>query len=636
MKPQTLKIIIFILILALYGSVLFYKIDFLTLSVNDLGRHIKNGEMLFETKDVLKTNFYSYTEPDFTFINHHWLSGVIFYFLNKTIGFSGMVIFKMVVLLSAFILVFLASIKKANFWLAAIFSLPAILILMERVELRPEIFSYLFVAVFLYSLIDLEKHPERKRIFWLIPLQLLWVNLHTFFFIGILLTAGFLLEKAVSNLKNLNSDPLVKKTALLLMILIAVCFINPSGIKGALYPLNIFENYGYRISENQSLSFSREIYWWDISIKIFAPLVYLLTFSFLFALKRKPIFYFLASAGVSAASFFLVRALPLFGLIFLPVVSYNFNVISSKIKENILRIVALGTFIFTAIILYQPAATTATPYERGIGLSRYTNDAAIFFEEQSLKGPIFNDYDIGSYLIFHLFPEEKVFVDNRPEAYPASFFEEVYYPAIQQEEKWQEIQEKYDFNVIFFSQHDGGAGVTEFLIRRLDDPFWSLVYVDACSIIFLKNNPENQQVIEKFRITPENISEKMNPLLESDKLMESVTAVNLFILMGREDLIMPAFQKIVTKWPEYSEGWLVMGKMELMMDESSSTSTIAFIKRAVDLGEKTSESYTLLGVVYARAGQFRDAEKAFQNALKINPNRQDAKEYLMQVQKYLK
>ncbi len=455
MELKIPKTIVFILILALYGSFLFYKIDFLTFSVNDLGRHIKNGEILFQARDVLTTNFYSYTEPNFPFINHHWLSGVIFYFLYEVFGFGGMVIFKAAVFLLTFTLLFLAAIKKADFWLAALFSLPAILIMKERVELRPEIFSYLFVAVFLYFLIDLEKHPEQKRIFWLVPLQLLWVNLHTFFFIGILMTAGFLFEKILLNLKSLKNNPLIKKLVLLLAILVLVCFINPNGAKGALYPLNIFNNYGFKVDENQSLLSVKENYWWDISIKIFTPMVLLLAASFLFSLKRKPIFYFLGSCGSAVSAFFLVRALPLFGMFFLPVASFNFNGVFLKaaaIFKKSLSFVVLGAFVYATFISYQPAVSTGLISERGMGLVRNIDAAAIFFKEQNFKGPIFNNYDIGSYLIYYLFPQEKIFVDNRPEAYPDSFFQDIYYPMIQKEEKWHEFQEKDEFNAICCSQ----------------------------------------------------------------------------------------------------------------------------------------------------------------------------------------
>lgn len=655
MQSKLLKTLVFILILAFYASLLFYKIDFFSLSVNDLGRHIKNGEILLETRDALKTNFYSYTNPDFSFTNHHWLSGAVFYFLWKITGFGGLVIFKAAVLLSTFTLLFLASLKKSDFWLVALFSLPAILILKGRAELRPEIFSYLFTAVFIYFLLDLEKHPGKKRIFWLVPLQLLWVNLHSFFFIGILLTAGFLFEKIVLNIKNLRSNPFIIKLILLLSMIMLVCLINPNGFKGALYLLDIFKNYGYKISENEPLLAVKEIYWRDISIRIFMPMVFLLTSSFLFNIKRKPfdsaqgkpIFYFLAGAGSAAATFFIMRALPFFSLIFLPALSFNFNGIFLKIRGSfsknwprgaaisgkILALLLAAVFVYTGWAIHKTSTnSTAAPQELGMSLVERTNDAAIFFKERELRGPIFNDYNIGSYLIFHLFPKERVFIDNRPEAYPASFFRDVYSPALGQEEKWQEIQGQYNFNVIFFSMQNLGSGEGTFLIRRLNDPDWSLIHADAYSVIFLKNIPGNRDIIKKYQITQENISEKIGYLLESDRLIERMGAVNILIAMGREDLLIPALQEISNRWPKYSGAWLLMGKLESMKnDQQSLKSASVFIEKAVGLGEKTSESYTFLGLTYFRTGQFEKAEKALKAALKINPKRQDAKNYLLQL-----
>jgi hypothetical protein len=58
---------------------------------------------------------------------------------------------------------------------------------------------------------------------------------------------------------------------------------------------------------------------------------------------------------------------------------------------------------------------------------------------KNLKGPIFNNFDIGSYLIFRLYNKSlpagrQVFVDGRPEAYPASFFQ-ITYILMQQDPK---------------------------------------------------------------------------------------------------------------------------------------------------------------------------------------------------------
>jgi len=56
----------------------------------DLGRHLKNGEVILNTGKVISTNYYSFTESDFPVINHHWGSGVLFYLIQKMFGFSGL------------------------------------------------------------------------------------------------------------------------------------------------------------------------------------------------------------------------------------------------------------------------------------------------------------------------------------------------------------------------------------------------------------------------------------------------------------------------------------------------------------------------------------------------------------------
>jgi len=90
----------------------------------------------------------------------------------------------------------------------------------------------------------------------------------------------------------------------------------------------------------------------------------------------------------------------------------------------------------------------------GFGLKKDVNLSAEFFKKEKIQAPIFNNYDIGGYLIYHLFPEEKVFVDNRPEAYPASFFEKIYVSMQNDEKIWRKKDEIYNFNVIFFFYRD--------------------------------------------------------------------------------------------------------------------------------------------------------------------------------------
>src|SRR5262250_2121111 len=76
-KPVRLfPIIVTSVLLAVYGYFLAHSIN---LTDSDLGRHLKNGELVIQSRLVARTNLFSYTFPDQPFVNHHWGSGVIFY-----------------------------------------------------------------------------------------------------------------------------------------------------------------------------------------------------------------------------------------------------------------------------------------------------------------------------------------------------------------------------------------------------------------------------------------------------------------------------------------------------------------------------------------------------------------------------
>ena len=171
------KIAILILLLGWYGAFLFHKID---LTTSDLGRHIKNGEEILDGNfGVLYQNHYSYTEPGYPFVNHHWLSGVVFYLIWKTSGFTGLHLFFIALSLITFWIFFDLAKKIGGFALAAPAALILIPLIAERVEARPEVFSYLFSGIFLWTLWN-------KRRLWTLPvLMLLWANLHVYFFTGL-------------------------------------------------------------------------------------------------------------------------------------------------------------------------------------------------------------------------------------------------------------------------------------------------------------------------------------------------------------------------------------------------------------------------------------------------------------------
>ena len=94
---------LFVLIFVLLGSFLIHNFDSIG---QDIGRHLKVGEIIWQTKEVPKTNLFSFTEPDFPFINHHWLSEVMFFGIFSAVGFTGLILVKAVLALASFVLLF--------------------------------------------------------------------------------------------------------------------------------------------------------------------------------------------------------------------------------------------------------------------------------------------------------------------------------------------------------------------------------------------------------------------------------------------------------------------------------------------------------------------------------------------------
>ena len=148
---KTLRVISLVLLFVFFASFLIHPLY----SINqDIGRHLKSGEIIWQTKSVYKTNLFSFTEPDHSFINHHWLSEVVFFGLNNAIGLKGLILLKAMILLLSLWLLFLAVKNKAEYWIFLISAMTGIVVWTERTDVRPEIFSYLFLAFFIFSIFN--------------------------------------------------------------------------------------------------------------------------------------------------------------------------------------------------------------------------------------------------------------------------------------------------------------------------------------------------------------------------------------------------------------------------------------------------------------------------------------------------
>jgi MFS family permease len=521
-KKKIFQVFVLVLLLAWYGLFFMQKTD---LTTADLGRHIKNGELVLEGDfGILKTNFYSYTEPGFPVVNHHWGGGVVFYLIWKLFGFTGLSLFYLIISLIIFYLFFRIAQKEAGFKIALLLSLFLIPLMTARREIRPEIFSYFFIALFFWILWHWRKKKMSDKWLFVLPgLEAIWVNTHIYFVFGPALVGLFWIERLSRELlyrrrartQKQSSVPFsnrIKKISLVLILTSLFTLLNPFGIKGLLYPFNIFRNYGYRIVENQSVWFLDRLgIINNPNLSYFKIAFVVLVLSFILLLiknrSRFSIIYFCLALVFSLMAWLAIRNFTIFAFFALPIIAYNIRKTVRSWTPKLLGVqlliivLALAIFLISFFVHYQKLPLQKIRF--GFGLMPGNNQSAQFFREQNIQGPIFNNYDIGSYLIYHLYPQEKVFTDNRPEAYSVAHFQDIYIPAQQDNSVWQKLNQEYNFNVIFFSHRDYTPWGQQFLIERVADDEWIPVFVDPYAIIFLKRNQLNNPIIEKYQIPQE-------------------------------------------------------------------------------------------------------------------------------------
>lgn len=504
-----LSFLIFLLVFIGY----FHQVTAFT---QDLGRHLLLGKIIFTTHIVPTTNLLSYTYPSFPFLNHHYLSEVLFYLIATHTGIFGLLSSTTLLMLLSFGLPFFFSYKRAG-----ISTLPASLlltpILFERTDIRPEMFSYFFFSLFLVILYKNRAIPT--KLLYLLPLlTLLWVNIHIYFFMGTLLVFLFFLDGLLKNRRNLTCHYNKQLFTIFFLTLFATLF-NPQGITGALYPLTALNNYGYAIEENQNIFFLESLGFHKTSVEYFKFSVALLFLSLILRSRNaRPIDWLLALT-FSIAGAVAVRNLPLFALATLIPLATNLKPLLKKLSVIATHLPLLSTprqihlfFLLLCIFSIWQMQVAIHKHPFGFSVSNGATKAVDFIEKHNINGPIFNNFDIGSYLAYRLYPNEKVFVDGRPEAYPETFFQKIYIPIQQEKSLFAEAEKKYKFSVVFFAHTDQTPWAEVFLKEMLQNQSWKVVYLDETVIIFLKDIPRNSRIIQKYGMDHAALNASYNQL----------------------------------------------------------------------------------------------------------------------------
>ncbi|MEE9613458.1 MAG: tetratricopeptide repeat protein [Thermodesulfobacteriota bacterium] len=632
-----------LLLLALVGAFSLHEIANL-----DIGWHLKAGEYIVTERAVPTTDIFSYTASGRPYLDSHWLFQVVTYGAYSMFGVYGLNLLIVAVAAAVFITLFRLADFLKNPYAATLFFLPAILAASPRFMIRPELFTFLFVAVYLYIL---ERHGKRETVYLLPFIQLLWVNMHGLFPLGLVMvfcyiTGGLAAVKLRLPFEwnnegegGLSGDAL-RRLAIVFTVMVLVSLVNPYGAELALYPLTLFTEVSEAgsvvrttISELMSPFAARE----SVSLEFMSMYWFLAVgtlLSFALNYRRVDLFSLLLCAAFFYLSALAVRNVVLFAVIAAPIAVLNVSRATSStasvrgflssVPGSVLRagftlaVTVVAGYYFLSVVSNRYYMSVGSYMRTGPGLSeiRYPTRAVDFIRANGIKGNVFNSVSFGGYFIWSFFPEQKVFFDGRWEVYGEEFFRR-YNAMVTDPAHFKAAAGSYGVNYVLLDYTAPEFfGLTGFLSK---DPSWRLVYCGDAGVVFVRDAPENRTVPNRCDLdspVSSDIGALERTYLER---MEEGFFSRTVRLMGR--LMRSSTGGEGDPVPHFARGILFgsLGRFQRAEEE---------LLKSLAVFPDLQEAHYNLALVYFNTGRMDRAARELGFVLEADPEDDEAKKFL--------
>lgn len=450
-----------------------------TIPSADMWWHLSNGHYIVQNHVVPHTDPFSATAAGKPWVAHEWLSDILFYSVYPLLGSAGLLLLVGAVQTLAF---WFAYARLDGHPLARVLALGLGLWAATPIfSVRPQIFTYLFAAVFLLLLTRYVQLDAYKLLIALPLVSLLWVNLHGGYMLGPALVLLFAAGVGLDWLLGREDAGAAKKRIVALMMACAACLavvpLNPNGLAMYTYPFATLNSAGMQtgIMEWHSPDFHMPIF------HGLAVLLFLTVATLALSPKRPKPSEILLFVFFAFAVLYSMRNLPLFVLVAFPLLGAYAFVPSWKLPT----IGAGVTKALQLIVLFVVAAFSAKTVSNHIASeldleqSRFPARAASFLDAQKLPAPLFNSYDFGGYLIWRLYPRYHVYIDGRADLYGDAFlnhFVQVYEVNV-------DPRPALDREAIRTVFVESRSPLASFLRTQKE---WNRVYEDPIAVIFTR------------------------------------------------------------------------------------------------------------------------------------------------------
>jgi len=507
LAPSITDLIFIILLFAMSSGALAPRL----LGDASVGWHIRNGERMLRTHSITRVDPFSVTMGGQTWYAWEWLYDAKIAGIHHWMGLNGVVFFTAVIIALTFALTLRLCLRRgADLPVAALLLALSLGVSMIHLFARPHVLSWLFTVIW-FQLLDSSESANLaaspRRLWYLPALMLLWVNVHGGFVLGFALLGLYLLSAAIRYYRSRDGEEsrsLAQRSKTLGIVTVAslaASLINPYG-----YELHVHV-YRYltsrwlmnHIDEFLSPNFH------GVAQQCFVAIL-LITIVALAAAHNKPsLSRVLVLLLATYSGLYAARSLPVSSLLFTLIVAPLWTQALTDARENENLSLRLRAFVsrwqeFTGRVrnvelgfrghLWPAAAVflgvLVCAHQGRLGTTQWMHahfdpkhipvQATDTIVERGIREPIFAPDSWGGYLIYRLYPENRVFVDDRHDFYGVDFLRD-YLKAIRLTPDWDKFLNEKHVNWALLPAGSALANMLE------ETTQWNVVYRDGTAVL---------------------------------------------------------------------------------------------------------------------------------------------------------
>jgi len=470
-----------------YLVYLFARVD---IADPDLWWHLRNAQFLLSTGHLPVVDSFSYTAPGAAVFPFEWLSEIPYYLAFKLAGLPGVfvVVFLLctAILLGVFRLSYLASRDAVISFLTTVGGA-----ILTKVSIggRTLLFGWLYLVVLLLILEAVRR--GREKWLWLVPpLFCLWINSHGSWPMGLVVFGIFIASGLVEGSWGYAYATRWSGTQLRSLLIAAgasaaAVFVNPCGYRLVSYPFKVM------LAANSGPSYVQEFNSIDFHTPLGKAAMVLILGTVLISVFSKQRWRLDELGLIMLALYFgltNLRFMFMAGILAPPIFASRIKEMTfdkdsdQRLKDALAQAPGTGksaTGLRNAValaVLCCLFVVSAPRQWKFKSLIQYPDGAVAYMKANGIQGRLFNDWDWGGYLIWHM-PEMKVFIDSRGDPYGSTGVFKDYWAAITDQNP-QAVLDKYQVEYVLMP---ADSTLSKVLMTK---PTWAQIYKDDASVLF--------------------------------------------------------------------------------------------------------------------------------------------------------